>query len=97
LYSGSNDPNEVGWYDGISKCKTNPVKKRKPNAWGFYDMSGNVWEWCENTWNSNSAFRVLRGGSWGNLAESLRSALRGYNSPSFRNAHIGFRVCRCIF
>ena len=100
LYSGSDDVNEVGWYDGNSRVKgeytTHPVKKKKPNAWGFYDMSGNVSEWCENTWNSTSADRVRRGGSWISDASYLRSATRYYTSPGNRGDSLGFRVCRYI-
>ena len=97
-YSGSNNVNEVGWYEKNSNNKTNPVKGRKPNAWGFYDMSGNVWEWCENTYSDDStlAIRVIRGGSWGSNASSLRSASRYGNSPGLRFDRLGFRVCRYI-
>ncbi len=104
LYSGSNNANEVGWYGGNSKINnkgtTHPVKGKKPNAWGFYDMSGNVREWCENTWIPNKrdilADRVYRGGSSWSDASGLCSAKRGYDSPRLRLGSIGFRVCRYI-
>ena len=99
-YSGSNNLDEVGWYVGNStingKATTQPVKQKNPNAWGFYDMSGNVWEWCENTWDSTSAFRVCRGGSWYYNASYLRSAYRNHYSPDFRNDILGFRVARYL-
>jgi sulfatase modifying factor 1 len=96
LYSGSNNVNEVAWYDKNSGGTTHEIKGKNPNAWGFYDMSGNVWEWCENKYNSTSAYRVARGGSWSYGASFLRSAVRGVNSPGNRNYNLGFRVCRYI-
>jgi formylglycine-generating enzyme required for sulfatase activity len=99
-YSGSDDPKKIGWYDKNSKDTPHPMKQKNPNAWGFYDMSGNVWEWCENTYDPNntdiSAARVCRGGSWYSYASDLRSAFRGSTSPSARNNNLGFRVARYI-
>jgi sulfatase modifying factor 1 len=96
-YSGSNNANEVGWHNGNSGGTTHPVKQLNPNAWGFYDMSGNVYEWCENTWAYISASsRVIRGGSWYSDASLLRSAYRFSISPSFRSSYLGFRVCRYL-
>ena len=100
LYSGSNTAGEVGWYKDNLGGTTHEIKGKNPNAWGFYDMSGNVWEWCENKYNPNntaiSADRVIRGGGWNSHASLLRSANRDRSSPDFRGAVLGFRVCRYI-
>ena len=81
-YSGSDDPNEIAWYDKNSKRKTHPVGLKKGNSFGTYDQSGNLWEWCWDKRNENSARRVRRGGSWNNSASYLRAAGRLNLSPS---------------
>jgi formylglycine-generating enzyme required for sulfatase activity len=89
---------------GEWECKTHPVGEKLPNAFGLYDMHGNVWEWCEDRWHSDydgaptdgsawtsgsSAVRVRRGGSWLNFAH-CRSAFRNWDYPD-RDSGIGFR------
>jgi hypothetical protein len=103
-YAGANDDESlkrVAWFGENSGNKTHPVAQKLPNECGFYDMTGNVWEWCENSYepdknNDPSASRVGRGGSWINIASNLRSAFRYLNSPSFRDDGVGFRVARSI-
>jgi len=100
-YPGNNCPK------GDYRDQTEKVGGFQPNAWGIYDMHGNVWEWIQDwygDYSSNSEadpkgpdkgeMRVLRGGSWFNKAGNLRSAYRFRNIPDFRGNNIGFRVSR---
>ena len=107
-YSGCDDERELeqyAWYEknayycGSRKEKpthpdygTHHVKTRKPNELELYDMSGNVWEWCEDEHDSSGSGRVLRGGSWRSDAQCCRVAYRGYGAPDRRNFFIGFRL-----
>ena len=100
---------DYAWYGENSGRTTHPVARKKPNAWGLYDMHGNVWEWCRDWFDSDyygnspgndpmgpssGTDRVLRGGSWDSSARRCRSALRNYASPASVYLHLGFRVFR---
>ena len=105
-WAGTNDANNVELYaicDRNSKIggkyQTHQVKSKLPNEWGFYDMSGNVSEWCWDKYNSKgdtTADRIYRGGNWMYNDPHLRSAHRSFNSPDYHNDNLGFRVCRTI-
>ena len=85
---------------GVFRASTMPVRSFPPNAWGLYDMHGNVWEWCATEYcpypaqRCASRFKVIRGGSWYFGADSARSALRYTHEPHLRGFSIGFRVVR---
>ena len=105
--AGRYDYNQNDGKGGYSSNHTK-VGSYLPNAWGLYDMHGNVWEWCLDWWKGDlgssavtdpkgpntGSYRVLRGGCWGNPARSCRSANRNGNNPSSNNGNFGhgFRV-----
>ncbi len=107
LYSGSDRPDEIGWYSENSLARSQPTGSKKPNSLDIYDMSGNVYEWVWN-WYAPYSYRVgnlytgpddgtdkvIRGGSWYHNAASMRITAREYVKPYVKTGFIGFRVVR---
>ena len=106
----STDLDKAGWYDSISSSMTHAVGGKTANAFGLYDMHGNVLEWCNDWWNGSAgyttesvinptgasmgSFRVIRGGGWRYAAYHCRSAMRSAAVHDYRYSIMGFRVVR---
>jgi formylglycine-generating enzyme required for sulfatase activity len=89
---------EVAWYRGNSGGRIHDVGGRRPNAWGFHDMLGNVWDWCWDIYDAEvyGTYRVLRGGGWFDEHWSCRASARRRSHPTFRVDDVGFRVARSV-
>jgi formylglycine-generating enzyme required for sulfatase activity len=104
-YSGSNNINDVAWYWKNSDFNTHPVKTKQPNELGIYDMSGNVWEWCNDRWGnyssnaqtnpagpSSGSYRANRGGAWDYNARYCSVSYRGCDAPYNHLDGLGLRL-----
>jgi formylglycine-generating enzyme required for sulfatase activity len=108
-YAGSDTIEAVAWYNSNSGSRTWPVAGLAPNACGLYDMSGNVWEWTNDWYGSgvygggaatdptgpaSGSYRVLRGGSWSNIPQYARVAIRSFDGPGYGRRDLGVRLLR---
>ncbi len=106
-FAGSAPLDDLAWYSANSGMTPRPVGMKKPNALGLHDMSGNVYEWCEDNYSESAykkhrdknpmiseegAKRIIRGGSWCNSAHEIRCAYRAGMNPDFKGNYIGFRL-----
>ena len=87
---------DYAWYEENSDSKTHPVGELKPNDFGLYDMHGNVWEWCEDWYDSDKDRKVDRGGSWYYDAGFTASSYRYKFRPDDSDDDIGFRIARTL-
>jgi formylglycine-generating enzyme required for sulfatase activity len=109
FYFGDSDTalKDYAWYSGNSNGSTHAVAQKIPNAWGLYDMHGNVWEWCQDLFREyplspvtdpqgpqSGAYHVIRGGSWCTSSWLCLSADRSWYTPGGRRPNLGFRVVR---
>lgn len=87
---------KIAWYNENSGGKTHEVGRKEPNAWGLYDMLGNVWEWCWDLYDEKTygTYRIFRGGSWAEEARGCGASCRRRSHPTFCIDDLGFRIAK---
>ena len=89
---------KIAWYHANSGDVIHEVGKKEPNAWGLYDMLGNVWEWCWDIYDEEvyGTYRVFRGGSWAEPDRGCGASCRRRSHPTFSIDDLGFRLARSL-
>ncbi len=89
---------DIAWYNENSNGEIHDVGQKEPNAWGLYDMLGNVWEWCYDLYDETvyGSYRIFRGGSWAETARGCGATCRRRSHPTFHIDDLGFRLARSI-
>jgi formylglycine-generating enzyme required for sulfatase activity len=90
--------NDIAWFEGNSQETTHSVGLKAANAWGLYDMLGNVWEWCWDVYDPEvyGSYRVFRGGGWADPERGCLASNRRRSHPTFAIDDLGFRVARSV-
>ncbi|WP_293716558.1 SUMF1/EgtB/PvdO family nonheme iron enzyme [uncultured Parabacteroides sp.] len=97
LYSGGMELDSLGWYAGNSGGKPHPVGMKEPNELGIHDMSGNVWEWCSDSFEKEGRlYAIVRGGTWFNERANCRPTCHYYIYPGSKHFNNGFRLVKDI-
>lgn len=92
-----NELDLIAWYKNNSDRTTHSVGKKEPNAWGLYDMLGNVWEWCSDIYDETvyGTYRIFRGGGWHDEERSVMASTRRRSHPlAFKIDDLGFRIAK---